>query len=74
MSTTPIIGLDPGIAPEPELQAAATRKRGGFLWQIIRKRPSNAISNYSRPSGVWTACFAAPSARGWSPARPISKC
>jgi peptide/nickel transport system permease protein len=43
MSTTPIIGMDAGIEPEPELQAAASRKKGGFLWQIIRNRPSAMV-------------------------------
>src|SRR5207245_5109161 len=39
MSTAPIIGLEPGLAAEVP---PPTTRRGGFLWQVLKERPTAA--------------------------------
>jgi peptide/nickel transport system permease protein len=39
MSTAPILGLEPGATAEP----VPSRRRGGFVWQVIRERPAAAV-------------------------------
>ncbi len=40
MSTTPILEMEPGMVPEA---ARPSRRRGGFLWKVVRDRPSAGV-------------------------------